>query len=406
MPRRPRLALGTTLALAISSLTAAETAQAGQATVYANYAGYVACDFICTVPGDYIVPGIAGWNDGLSSFGDPVPAGAVVVQMTASLQGTGDGIADVMVNGVPLGTSVISGTTGTCNICDTGTPATSAIYDGGFPGYVYGGSQTLQLVSSSSTLALDRVAVTIVYRTCGDGATDPGEACDTAGDSPTCDADCTPVACGDGRFNAVAEACDTGENSATCDADCTPASCGDGYINDAAGEACDGGTECSPTCQIESNASSSADASVSSSTAAGPGSGGAGSSTSGGDGGAGDGGSAPSAQGPTATSGEGGATGEGGSNETTGPTASGIAVVSAGAGRSGSGGGDDDDDDDDGAASSEGGASGNAASGSSDSGCGCTVRRSSRPASGAVAAMVVALLALRRRRRASSRLDS
>ena len=407
MLRKPRLALGMTLALAIGSLTAVTTSQAGQVTVYANYAGYVACDFICDVPGDYTVPGLPGWNDGLSSFGDPVPAGAVVVQMTASLQGTGDGSADVAVNGVPLGTSVISGSTGMCNVCDTGTPATSATYDGGFPGYSHGGSQTMQLVSTSATLALDRVAVTIVYRACGDGTTDPGEACDTAGDSPTCDADCTPVVCGDGRFNAAAEACDTGGDSAACDANCTPPSCGDGYTNGAAGEACDGGNGCSPTCQIETNASSSANASASGSTGPGPGSGGSGSSTSGGDGGAGEGG-ASAAQGPTATSGgEGGASGEGGATETTGPTASGIAVVAVGAGPSGpAGGGGDDDSDGGGENLGDGGASGDSASGASESGCSCTVPRSSTPASSAVVALGLALLARRRRCRASSRLIS
>ncbi len=61
---------------------------------------------------------------------------------------------------------------------------------------------------------------------CGNNVVDPGEACDTGGQSLTCDADCTLVACGDGLVNSAAgEQCDDGN-----------ASNGDG---------------CSSSCQIE-----------------------------------------------------------------------------------------------------------------------------------------------------------
>ncbi len=44
---------------------------------------------------------------------------------------------------------------------------------------------------------------------CGDGITDSGEECDTAGSSPTCDSDCTTPVCGDGLANPEAgEVCD------------------------------------------------------------------------------------------------------------------------------------------------------------------------------------------------------
>jgi cysteine-rich repeat protein len=59
--------------------------------------------------------------------------------------------------------------------------------------------------------------------TCGDGAVDAGEACDTAGESDVCDADCTEVACGDGVRNAAAgEQCDDGD---TADGDACSAAC-------------------------------------------------------------------------------------------------------------------------------------------------------------------------------------
>lgn len=77
---------------------------------------------------------------------------------------------------------------------------------------------------------------------CGDGQLNlsAGESCDEMGATATCDADCTAVVCGDGLANAAAgEVCDDGGASASCDEDCTPAVCGDGLLNVAAGEACD-----------------------------------------------------------------------------------------------------------------------------------------------------------------------
>ncbi|MEM9691974.1 MAG: hypothetical protein AAGA56_05490 [Myxococcota bacterium] len=61
--------------------------------------------------------------------------------------------------------------------------------------------------------------------TCGDGVVDPPEeTCDDAGESATCDADCTAVACGDGVQNQTAnEGCDDGntDDDDACAADCS-----------------------------------------------------------------------------------------------------------------------------------------------------------------------------------------
>ncbi|MBP9207213.1 MAG: hypothetical protein KBG28_24810 [Kofleriaceae bacterium] len=43
---------------------------------------------------------------------------------------------------------------------------------------------------------------------CGDGTVNGPEVCDTAGDSATCDGDCTPVVCGDEFVNLAVEQCD------------------------------------------------------------------------------------------------------------------------------------------------------------------------------------------------------
>lgn len=130
---------------------------------------------------------------------------------------------------------------------------------------------------------------------CGDGIQRGSEACDHAGDSPTCDADCTAALCGDDYLNNIAgevcddgnftdtdactnacsvaicgdgsartdlevgetgyEACDDGGDSEDCNADCTPAQCGDGIVNAAAMETCDdannsNGDDCLNNCRV------------------------------------------------------------------------------------------------------------------------------------------------------------
>ncbi len=98
--------------------------------------------------------------------------------------------------------------------------------------------------------------------TCGDGQVSGDEDCDDAGESPTCDADCTAVSCGDGTANAAAgEECDDAGESAACDADCTAAACGDGTANAAAGEDCDDAGE-SAACDADCTAATCGDATI------------------------------------------------------------------------------------------------------------------------------------------------
>jgi cysteine-rich repeat protein len=128
---------------------------------------------------------------------------------------------------------------------------------------------------------------------CGDGTVDPeeGEECDDAGESSTCDTDCTVAECGDGTLNVTyGEECDDGENngtgngyclsdcsafqfcgdgtvngtekcddsgeSETCDSDCTDVECGDSNVNVTSGEECDDGNlenddGCDSVCECE-----------------------------------------------------------------------------------------------------------------------------------------------------------
>jgi cysteine-rich repeat protein len=99
--------------------------------------------------------------------------------------------------------------------------------------------------------------VSCLPEVCGDNTTnpDPGvdETCDdgntVAGDG--CDENCV-LECGNGAPD-PGEDCDTSGESATCDDDCTNVDCGDNNINEAAGEECDDGNTvagdgCSDTC--------------------------------------------------------------------------------------------------------------------------------------------------------------
>jgi len=78
---------------------------------------------------------------------------------------------------------------------------------------------------------------------CGDGALDPGEACDDGNDVATdaCTDTCRPATCGDGIVWQDVEECDDGNLFPTdgCDASCRLPVCGDGIV--AGGEECDDG---------------------------------------------------------------------------------------------------------------------------------------------------------------------
>lgn len=94
----------------------------------------------------------------------------------------------------------------------------------------------------------------VVGANCGNNAVDAGEACDSAADTPTCNANlCTAPTCGDGYVNAAAgETCESnGVDAVDCNGTtCTAPTCGDGYLNTVAGEVCDNGAD-SPTCNAQ-----------------------------------------------------------------------------------------------------------------------------------------------------------
>ncbi len=76
---------------------------------------------------------------------------------------------------------------------------------------------------------------------CGNGALDPGEACDDGNSDATdaCLPSCERARCGDGQVHKNVELCDDGAPTDTCTAQCTVKSCGDAVVQSP--ERCDDG---------------------------------------------------------------------------------------------------------------------------------------------------------------------
>ena len=112
--------------------------------------------------------------------------------------------------------------------------------------------------STTSSSTTDDTTTTTGMPVCGDGMVDEDETCDEAGETPTCDDDCSSVECGDGNLNeAAGELCDQPTSTADCEAaTCRAPVCGDGEVNPLAGEECDDGNAdgddgCSSDCYRE-----------------------------------------------------------------------------------------------------------------------------------------------------------
>lgn len=153
---------------------------------------------------------------------------------------TGTNTVNNWTPGGDMSSDVFATVPSVANVADTtsGLWAVSAL-EGAVYNITNGGDYTLAMAYATG-LDTGGSYAGILQLPCGNGLLDPGEACDDAGESTSCDVDCTAAECGDGLLNPTAdEVCDDAGNSATCDVDCTAAACGDGLFNPAAGETCD-----------------------------------------------------------------------------------------------------------------------------------------------------------------------
>ncbi len=154
------------------------------------------------------------------------------------------------------------GTRGGSEACDDGNSSnadnclTTCVLALCGDGYVDGESPRIEQCDTAGESASCNHDCTASF--CGDGVLNvtAWEQCDTGGTSVSCDSDCTLSVCGDGLLNPMSgEQCDTRGLSPDCDSDCTPSVCGDGFLNPAAGEQCDDGNisdgdGCSATCRL------------------------------------------------------------------------------------------------------------------------------------------------------------
>lgn len=118
-------------------------------------------------------------------------------------------------------------------------------------GFVRSGSRVFFAASNDGATGTELWAVPLdALGRCGNGVQDPGETCDTAGESTTCDADCSAPTCGDGVVNAArGETCDDGNTAdydcctVTCAAQPSGTLCGTADVCDGT-ETCDGAGVC------------------------------------------------------------------------------------------------------------------------------------------------------------------
>jgi len=97
-----------------------------------------------------------------------------------------------------------------------------------------------------NTVGGDGCSATCAFEICGNSVLDVGELCDdgnTIDDGNGCSSTCQlNNVCGNFIVESIIEACDAGGfDTPTCDADCTTVECGDGTVNFPAGELCDDG---------------------------------------------------------------------------------------------------------------------------------------------------------------------
>jgi len=121
------------------------------------------------------------------SFSDPVPTGTIVTKIEAVINGVacewnyGEAVTtEVSVNGEVVGLAVQDGSQCYCGGCLPVT-VTSDAYQEGFPGYVYGGMNALELeIINEGFIALDRVDLKIYFEDpnqppdCSEAYADPG----------------------------------------------------------------------------------------------------------------------------------------------------------------------------------------------------------------------------------------
>jgi cysteine-rich repeat protein len=227
------------------------------------------------------------------TFLDPTPGGTIVTRVSVRLFGdncAANTEARVNLNG-QLVQQQVDPTPDSCSCgCNGGSAYVSTYYTGGFPGYVYGGYNTVSITPIAGNFCLSYVEVVVEHTSlCGNGVVNGREECDDGNTNPSdgctnscticgngivtapeqcddgnlidgdgCDSNCTLTGCGNGIVTA-GEQCDDGNliDGDGCDSNCTPTGCGNGIVTGS--EQCDDGNTasndgCTAGCKLETGA--------------------------------------------------------------------------------------------------------------------------------------------------------
>ena len=138
----------------------------------------------CAVCGDdsYACSGPSGdWNDGLAEFVDPLPSGAELTGVVATLQGVGeDTETRVWLSNDPVGGTQIVESPFSCGACQ---PTTFSALGGSWSGYVYGGVNILWVdTTSNPEICVNSADLVLYYSEGGDDDDDAADDDDTMDD--------------------------------------------------------------------------------------------------------------------------------------------------------------------------------------------------------------------------------
>ena len=153
-----------TIRVALMALTLlfATTAAAQEIEITLSWGGSEGGCAICGDQ-DYACSGPYGdWNDGQATFVDPLPSGDVLGGVIATIQGVGeDSSTRIWLSGDPVGGSQLVASPFDCEACQ---PTTFTALGGVWPGYVYGGTNTLWIdTSANPEICVSRVELLLYH---------------------------------------------------------------------------------------------------------------------------------------------------------------------------------------------------------------------------------------------------
>ncbi|MBN4051349.1 T9SS type A sorting domain-containing protein [bacterium AH-315-M05] len=156
MKRKTFITALITFLIPIIAYTQSDTVIVNWATGWGTICG--GNDFACNPPWT----GNGNWDNGIRTFTDPVPPGNAVTKVEVIVYKVDCGLNTLTVelNGQPVSTECCVGNCDLVICWPTNHIRTAAA---GFPGYVYGGTNTLQLIPDTFDICVDKAEIILHY---------------------------------------------------------------------------------------------------------------------------------------------------------------------------------------------------------------------------------------------------